>query len=39
MDSADIRSGDDAVDAMWVEDWRSADLVFDHRHIIEDALR
>lgn len=32
-------AGDDAADAAWVDDWRAQDLAFDHREIIEDAMR
>ena len=31
------RTGSDAEAAMWVEDWRSLDLAFDHDRIIADA--
>ncbi|WP_088348402.1 MULTISPECIES: NUDIX hydrolase [Rhodomicrobium] len=31
-------AGDDAADALWVEDWRRAKLAFDHRKILKDAL-
>ena len=31
------RAGSDAEAAMWVEDWRSLDLAFDHDRIIADA--
>ena len=31
------RAGSDAEAAMWIEDWRSLDLGFDHARIIADA--
>lgn len=34
-----VKGGDDARDAAWVADWKSANLAFDHRAIITDALR
>lgn len=34
-----IRAGDDAAAAVWMKDWRRADLAFDHRLIIVDAVR
>ena len=34
-----VKGGDDARDAAWVADWKSANLAFDHRDIIADALR
>ncbi len=34
-----VKVGDDARDAEWVADWKSAHLAFDHRDIITDALR
>lgn len=33
----EVRGGDDAADAAWVEDWRAHDLAFDHRQVLEDA--
>ena len=37
--AATVKGGDDARDAAWVADWKSANLAFDHRDIITDALR
>ncbi len=34
-----VKGSDDARDAAWVADWKSAQLAFDHRDIITDALR
>ncbi len=34
-----VKGSDDARDAAWVADWKSAQLAFDHREIITDALR
>lgn len=34
-----IAAGDDAAAAEWVGDWRQAELAFDHREIITDAIR
>lgn len=31
------RSGSDAANAEWIEDWRSLDLAFDHAEILKDA--
>ncbi|MEZ5924758.1 MAG: NUDIX hydrolase [Hyphomicrobiaceae bacterium] len=31
-------SGSDAADARWVADWKSAELAFDHKRIIADAV-
>ena len=39
LDAAEPAAGDDAAAAEWVKDWRSLDLAFDHRRIIEDAVR
>jgi 8-oxo-dGTP diphosphatase len=35
----DLRAGDDAADAAFVEDWEGLDLAFDHRNIVADAVR
>ena len=35
--AAEPQAGDDAADAEWVEDWRSAKLAFDHAQILKDA--
>jgi 8-oxo-dGTP diphosphatase len=35
----DVCAGDDASHAAFVEDWRAEELAFDHRKIVEDALR
>jgi 8-oxo-dGTP diphosphatase len=35
----DLRAGDDAADAVFVADWQDLDLAFDHRKIVEDAVR
>jgi 8-oxo-dGTP diphosphatase len=35
----DLRAGDDAADAAFVADWQDLDLAFDHRKIVEDAVR
>jgi 8-oxo-dGTP diphosphatase len=35
----DLRAGDDAADAAFVADWPDLDLAFDHRKIVDDALR
>lgn len=37
--NAIARAGDDATAVTWIKDWRRADLAFDHRRIIADALR
>jgi len=36
--SYDVRGGDDASDAEFVENWREKSLAFDHDQIISDAL-
>lgn len=33
------KAGDDAAAVDWVKSWRRADLAFDHRRIISDAVR
>ena len=33
------RAGDDAADAEFVANWEDLDLAFDHRNIVDDALR
>ena len=35
--TANPRAGSDASAAMWVADWRSLDLAFDHAEIVADA--
>jgi 8-oxo-dGTP diphosphatase len=35
----DVRAGDDAAEAAFVTDWQGAELAFDHRTIVDDALR
>lgn len=35
----DPRAGDDAADAAFVADWEDLDLAFDHRIIVDDAVR
>ena len=35
----DPRAGDDAADAAFVPDWEDLDLAFDHRIIVDDAVR
>jgi 8-oxo-dGTP diphosphatase len=35
----DPRAGDDAAEAAFVADWEDVDLAFDHRSIVDDALR
>jgi 8-oxo-dGTP diphosphatase len=35
----DLRAGDDAADAAFVVNWEDLDLAFDHRNIVDDALR
>jgi 8-oxo-dGTP diphosphatase len=35
--AAEPHAGDDAADAEWVEDWRSAKLAFDHAQILKEA--
>jgi 8-oxo-dGTP diphosphatase len=35
----DPRAGDDAADAAFVADWEDLDLAFDHRKIVNDAVR
>jgi 8-oxo-dGTP diphosphatase len=35
----DLRAGDDAADAAFVADWEDLDLAFDHRKMVEDAVR
>jgi 8-oxo-dGTP diphosphatase len=35
----DPRAGDDAADAAFVADWEELDLAFDHRIIVDDAVR
>ncbi len=32
-------AGDDAAAAEWIDDWRKADLAFDHALIMRDAMR
>ena len=38
IDDARPVAGDDAAAAEWVQDWARADLAFDHRQIITDAI-
>jgi len=35
----DPHAGDDAADAAFVADWEDLDLAFDHRIIVDDAVR
>ncbi len=35
----EVRAGDDAATAAFVAHWRDQELAFDHRKIVEDALR
>jgi 8-oxo-dGTP diphosphatase len=35
----DVRAGDDAAAVAFVADWQSKALAFDHREIVDDALR
>jgi 8-oxo-dGTP diphosphatase len=35
----DPRAGDDAAAAAFVADWDTVDLAFDHRSIVDDAVR
>ncbi len=35
----DPRAGDDAADAAFVANWEDLDLAFDHRNIVDDAVR
>jgi 8-oxo-dGTP diphosphatase len=35
----DPHAGDDAVDAAFIADWKDVDLAFDHRNIVDDAVR
>jgi 8-oxo-dGTP diphosphatase len=35
----DVRAGDDAAAAAFVGDWQNEALAFDHRKIVDDALR
>jgi 8-oxo-dGTP diphosphatase len=35
----DPHAGDDAADAAFVADWKDVDLAFDHRNIVDDAVR
>jgi len=35
----DLHAGDDAAAAAFVADWQDLDLAFDHRKIVEDAVR
>jgi len=35
----DVRAGDDAAAVAFVADWQSKALAFDHRKIVDDALR
>ena len=35
----DPHAGDDAADAAFVADWEDIDLAFDHRIIVDDAMR
>ena len=35
----DLQAGDDAAAAAFVADWQDLDLAFDHRKIVEDAVR
>ena len=35
----DSHAGDDAADAAFVPNWEDLDLAFDHRKIVEDAIR
>jgi 8-oxo-dGTP diphosphatase len=35
----DLRAGDDAADAVFVANWERLDLAFDHRKIVDDAVR
>jgi 8-oxo-dGTP diphosphatase len=39
VSSYDVCAGDDASAAAFVGDWRGEELAFDHRRIVEDALR
>jgi len=35
----DPRAGDDAAESTFVADWEGLDLAFDHRQIVDDAVR
>jgi 8-oxo-dGTP diphosphatase len=35
----DPRAGDDAADAAFIANWVDLDLAFDHRNIVDDAVR
>jgi 8-oxo-dGTP diphosphatase len=35
----DVRAGDDAAAAAFVAEWQTQELAFDHRNIVDDALR
>jgi 8-oxo-dGTP diphosphatase len=35
----DAKAGDDAASVEWVSRWRSADLAFDHKRIVTDAVK
>lgn len=37
-EGAQAMAGDDAASLSFVKDWRTQDLAFDHRQILEDAL-
>lgn len=37
--STQARGGDDAAEALFVEDWHGLKLAFDHNQIVTDALR
>jgi 8-oxo-dGTP diphosphatase len=38
-DMSALKAGDDAKEVELVRDWKNAELAFDHRKIIEDAMR
>jgi 8-oxo-dGTP diphosphatase len=38
-DVSQLKAGSDAAEVELVENWRDCDLAFDHREIIEDALK
>ncbi len=38
-DLGSLQAGDDAADTAVVKDWEHADLAFDHKQIISDALK